>query len=65
MSVIEDIFHLATITVSSKQAVENSDFEAYIGSAHTFTESFVQCAVADLLVLYRVMDIKLDYSSEF
>jgi hypothetical protein len=64
-SVIEDIFHLASLTISTKQGIENSDFNAYIGSAHAFTESFVQCAVSDLLVLYRVMDIKLDSTSKF
>jgi hypothetical protein len=65
ISVIEDIFHLAKLTISSKQIIETCDFDAYIGSAHTFTESFVQCAVSDVLVLYRVMDIKLDSTSKF
>ena len=59
-SAIEDIFKLAALNRKEGRGITNS--ELYTDAAPSFTESFVQCSVADLVVLYRVMDVGLDSS---
>lgn len=59
-SAIEDIFKLAALSRKEGRGITNS--ELYTDAAPSFTESFVQCSAADLVVLYRVMDVGLDSS---